>query len=291
MDPFPTLQDLLSALSLGAWTLLAVALGLFFYGYIADRVLFESGGLLRTEKLGRVDALVAALLGILFALSVLGAITSPASAPTDTLPSASSMVTGVVSSSLVLVVLVGGILGGLRARNIPLREIFGLDRQAPAAVLGYAVMSLALALPLIAGVELLSRLVLAANGFEDDSAQELVRFLAGTGSHAARYTVAGSAVLVAPVLEEFIFRGYLYGVVRRYVGIFAGVFFNAFLFAAIHTHLPSFGGLFALAVCLTLAYEWTGAIFVPITMHAMFNLLSVVQLLHGTASGASFHAH
>ncbi len=289
MDPFPTLQDLLSALSLGAWTLLAVALGLLFYGYIVDRVIFDSGGRLHTEKLGSIDAIVAALLGTLLAVSVLDAIRSPAGVSEDTLPSASRMVLGVVSSSVILAVLVGGILGGLSARRIPWREVFGLDQQGPAAVVGYAVMSLALALPLITCVGLLSRLLLAANGSEDDSAQELVRFLGESPSRMARYAVACSAVVVAPVLEEFIFRGYLYGVARRYAGITAGIFFNAFLFAAIHTHLPSFGGLFALAVCLTLAYEWTGSIFVPITMHALFNLISVVQLLHGSASGAAIH--
>ena len=72
---------------------------------------------------------------------------------------------------------------------------------------------------------------------------------------------------------------------RRYAGVTVGILFNAALFAAIHTHLPSFGPLFVLAVCLTLAYEWTGSIFVPITMHALFNSLSVVQLLHGGSNG------
>ena len=33
-----------------------------------------------------------------------------------------------------------------------------------------------------------------------------------------------------------------------------------------------------LAVCLALAYEWTGSIFVPMAMHALFNLLSVLVL-------------
>ena len=110
-----------------------------------------------------------------------------------------------------------------------------------------------------------------------------MRFLGASDSQTARYVVGISAVFVAPVLEEFIFRGYLYAVVRRYAGMTLGIIVNATLFAAIHTHLPSFGGLFALAVCLTLAYEWTGSIFVPITMHALFNAISVAQLLHGGA--------
>ncbi len=281
MDPFPSLQELLSALSLGAVTLAALALGLGFYGYVADYVVFEAQGRLRTEKLGSVDALAAALLTALFTLLVVAAIRSPDAAPDQAIPSAARMITGVVASTAILTMIVGGILGGLSARQIRWREVFGLDRQSPGAVVGYAVLLLALALPLISCSTVLSKLLLAAGGSEDDSSQELVRFLGANGSHSARLVVAVSAVVAAPILEESIFRGYLYGVVRRYAGVTTGILFNATLFAAIHTHLPSFGGLFVLAVCLTLAYEWTGSIFVPITMHALFNALSVVTLLHG----------
>ena len=43
----------------------------------------------------------------------------------------------------------------------------------------------------------------------------------------------------APISEEFIFRFFIYGVVRRYFGIAIGLVFNALLFAAAHNHLPS----------------------------------------------------
>ena len=47
------------------------------------------------------------------------------------------------------------------------------------------------------------------------------------------------------------------------------------LFAGVHVHLPSFGPLFVLGGCLTLAYEWSGSILVPMTMHALFNFFSL----------------
>ena len=111
--------------------------------------------------------------------------------------------------------------------------------------------------------------------------QEIVGFLAERRSGPARVVVVISAVLIAPVQEEFIFRGYLYGVMRRYVGPFVGVVGSALLFAGIHVNAASFGALFVLAVCLTLAYEWTGSIFVPMTMHALFNSLNIYNLLTG----------
>ena len=50
------------------------------------------------------------------------------------------------------------------------------------------------------------------------------------------------------------------------------------LFALVHVNLASLPALFYLALCLTLAYEWTGSLLVPITMHALFNTVSLVGL-------------
>jgi len=69
------------------------------------------------------------------------------------------------------------------------------------------------------------------------------------------------AVAVAPLVEEFIFRFFFYGVIKRYLGRSRSfLFLNALLFAAVHVHLPSFGPLFILGSCFTLAYEWSGSI-------------------------------
>ena len=86
------------------------------------------------------------------------------------------------------------------------------------------------------------------------------------------------AVAVAPATEEFLFRFFLYGVLRRYFGRFFGLFGNSLLFAAVHTHLPSFAPLFVLASCFTLAYEWSGSILVSMTMHSLFNSLTLIAL-------------
>jgi membrane protease YdiL (CAAX protease family) len=86
------------------------------------------------------------------------------------------------------------------------------------------------------------------------------------------------AVAVAPVAEEFIFRFFLYGVFKRYFGKLPGLVLNASLFAAVHTHLPSFAPLFVLGSCFTIAYEWSGSILVSMTMHALFNSLTLTLL-------------
>ena len=40
----------------------------------------------------------------------------------------------------------------------------------------------------------------------------------------------------------------------------------------------SLPALFVLALCLTIAYEWTGSLFVPIAMHAMFNSMNLLLM-------------
>ena len=48
------------------------------------------------------------------------------------------------------------------------------------------------------------------------------------------------AVALAPIAEEFIFRFFLYGVLKRYFGRGVGLVVNALLFAAVHAHLAFF---------------------------------------------------
>src|SRR2546423_1413609 len=80
----------------------------------------------------------------------------------------------------------------------------------------------------------------------------------------------------APAAEELVFRFFLYGVLKRYFGIIAGLVINALLFAAVHQHLPSFAPLLILWCCFTLAYEWTGSILVPMAMHALINSANLI---------------
>ena len=260
---------------------LLIAVPLLFYGSLASGIWFEDRGRVRVQGFGPYDALIAAGLVALFTFIIVGSAVEKPHGNPDDLPSATAMLVGLSLSTGVEFLIIAGIIGSLLLRHVSCRETFGLGGANFASVLLRAVLLLALALPLIYGVLTLSRLLLAGAGYEDSESQELVRFLAAPGAGFVRVVLAFSAVCVAPPVEEFIFRGFIYGVVRRYGGAFAGTLVNALLFAGVHQNAQSFGGLFVLAVCLTLAYEWTGSLFVPIAMHATFNLISVVSLLSG----------
>lgn len=114
---------------------------------------------------------------------------------------------------------------------------------------------------------------------ESDGSQEIVRYFLEHPDPRHRVAVILMAVIVAPVAEEIIFRGYFYGVIRRFGGRIPAVLTSSLLFAAIHVHLPSMLGLGLLAVILCLLYERTGSLWATMTMHAAFNATTIAALI------------
>jgi len=99
--------------------------------------------------------------------------------------------------------------------------------------------------------------------------------------------LAGVAtVLVAPLVEETFFRGFVFGGLRRY-GFFWAALASGLLFSAAHLSL---GGLIPLALVGMLfawSYSRTGSLWTPIYAHFIFNLVSFVALTAIVQSGGS----
>lgn len=130
------------------------------------------------------------------------------------------------------------------------------------------------AYPLIFVADLVTQRIIG----KPSTKQNIVELFSGSDTLQQRVVIIVLAVAIAPMVEEFIFRFFLYGVVRRYLGRFVGLISNAALFAAVHAHVPSAAPLFVLGACFTIAYEWSGSIVVAMTMHALFNSLTLVAL-------------
>jgi membrane protease YdiL (CAAX protease family) len=110
------------------------------------------------------------------------------------------------------------------------------------------------------------------------SKQSIVEFFSASRTIEQRIMIIVFAVAIAPIVEEFVFRFFIYGVLKRYFGWFAGVILSAALFAAAHAHFPSFVPLFVLGSCFAIAYEWSGSLLVSMTMHSLFNSLTLTAL-------------
>lgn len=98
-----------------------------------------------------------------------------------------------------------------------------------------------------------------------------------SGSSLLVLVLAGvSAVLLAPVMEEVVFRSLLFQSVRRKLGLSAAMVIQALVFAYIHFEIvgspPAVVGLVALALWLAGAFHRTGSLVVPVVAHATYNL-------------------
>ncbi len=113
-----------------------------------------------------------------------------------------------------------------------------------------------------------------------DGLQESVRLLMETQDPAIIVLMSLAAVVVAPVAEEVVFRGYLYPAAKRFCGGAGAVVFSSLVFAAAHGSAMALLPLFILAVVLCLLYEATGSIWAPVSVHFLFNGATVgIQLL------------
>jgi membrane protease YdiL (CAAX protease family) len=160
----------------------------------------------------------------------------------------------------------------IRGRNV--NSLAGFTKLAFWRNLVAGGVLLLAAYPLIVVADLLSQQVLGGSS----SRQGIVELFNESQTLKQRVLIIILAVIIAPMVEEFVFRFYLYGVIKRYAGRFAGVLTNSLLFAAVHAHIPSAAPLFALGLCFTIAYEWSGSILVSMTMHALFNSFTLTAL-------------
>ena len=115
-----------------------------------------------------------------------------------------------------------------------------------------------------------------------DDPQEIVKSFQSSGSLPVRILMGIAAAILAPLTEELMFRGLIYGVIKRYTDGWFGALVTSLLFATVHMHVGSFVPLFILAIALTAAYEYTGNLLVPMAMHAIFNTLMLGAMLTGT---------
>ena len=104
-----------------------------------------------------------------------------------------------------------------------------------------------------------------------DLRQEIVKVFAETSSRSLRIQIAVAAVLVAPIIEELLFRGLLYGLLRRHVRPGLAMVAVGVLFGAIHDSPAAFVPLSLLGVLMCYLYEKTGRLSVPIIAHLIFN--------------------
>lgn len=218
-----------------------------------------------TRTFGLPEAILAGALILFLVLSITASVSRP---------SVDLSARNLLANLLFTMFVVLFVVTFLQLRGFDLSSLAGFFKISFVRALGTGIILLLAAYPLIS----LSNNIAQRLFGSGSSKQNIVEFFSGSRTIEQRIMIIVFAVAIAPVVEEFLFRFFLYGVIKRYLGRSLGITANALLFAAAHAHFPSFVPLFVLGSCFTIAYEWSGSILVAMTMHSLFNSVTLTAL-------------
>lgn len=211
---------------------------------------------------------VTGIIGLLICLGIV--VASRLNSPREATP--------VILHSLALDLLgLAAIAGLVFRKGWSRQQAFGLQ-GTPAAHLKPALVFYLALMPFLFFASLVYQGLLTLNGIPP-SLQEIALLLSGDHPLWLRVTMILMAVAIAPIFEETLFRGILLPIVSRRFGLGAGIFITSLLFASIHFHLPSQVPLMVVAAGFSLAYVYSGALWVPILMHGLFNGVNLAMMM------------
>ncbi len=166
----------------------------------------------------------------------------------------------------------------LRSQGVTLHRAFGFGREETRVMVRRGILLFLVIVPLVWSTNYIWRETLLTLGISPDE-QDILKLVRRAKSPAVRAYFLFMAVVLAPVVEEGLFRGFIYPAVKRRAGIVRALVIVSVLFAVVHHNVGVFGPLVVLALLLGLAYEVTGNLIVPITIHSLFNLVNLVALI------------
>lgn len=208
--------------------------------------------------LGSFAAIIAASFPLLPVLIVLGI--------SDALAGIALLVVLLVQDGL----LVGAALLFASFKRRPRPWHFGVRATRLWPTVGWAALGLGLMLGFeLAYIELL--------GVDETNVEDV-----GEGNTIAAVAVALAVIVVAPVAEEFFFRGFFYRALRTRLPIWSAALIDGAVFGALHFQgtdtaiiLPIIT-VFGVGQCLV--YERTGSLFAVIAIHAAFNTFATLGI-------------
>jgi membrane protease YdiL (CAAX protease family) len=169
------------------------------------------------------------------------------------------------------------ILVFLKQHGANWRAAFGFRNTNLTKSLLLASGVLVIVLPIILELEQFSALFLQKIGWPLAD-QHAVELILNAKSPWLRGYLAFFAIVLAPVAEEFIFRGVLFPFVKQLGYPKLAWFGVSFLFALIHVNAPTLVPLFVLALVLTWLYQKTDCLLASITAHSLFNTANLIIL-------------
>jgi membrane protease YdiL (CAAX protease family) len=84
------------------------------------------------------------------------------------------------------------------------------------------------------------------------------------------------ALIAAPIFEEFIFRGLIFGGLRRSFGLWPAALASAAVFAIVHPPV-SMVPVFCMGVCAAYVYDRSRSLLAPMLTHAVYNAAALAM--------------
>ena len=183
--------------------------------------------------------------------------------------------------SNIIFLIVGAVIFALASfsRGRKPKHVFGLRKRSQKYIIIITMAGMFVAYIAVFIGSIISSFLLATGEPKKENLQEIVQTLMTNDDISLKIAIALSAIIFAPLIEEVIFRGYLYPVIKRFSHPIFSCVITSLLFAVIHSNLEGLIPLFLLAIVLTIFYEISKSIWVPILMHACFNGVNTISIL------------
>jgi CAAX protease family protein len=145
---------------------------------------------------------------------------------------------------------------------------FGVRRTRLWPTLGWALLGFVVVLGFELGY-------VALLGVDETNVDDL-----GQGNVLAAFLISVAVIVVAPIAEEFFFRGFFYRALRSRMSMWPAALIDGAVFGSLHFAGPDSAAIlpviavFGVTQCLI--YERTGSLFAVIAVHAAFNTIAMV---------------
>jgi uncharacterized protein len=198
----------------------------------------------------------------------------------------------VLAETLVFYALLVGVVEIIaRRRKVSQKDLglapFRAGRSLP-GVLGLIMTELGLMAILLATRAEYVQLV-RSFGFRPPSVEKQLLGLFGPGL-AGLALAFGVTVVLAPIVEELFFRGFVFGVLKERMPVWLAILLSALIFAVYHFSLWLVVPIVLLGIALAWLAHWQRSIWPAVACHGLNNLLAVLVVYWPAITAAWRHA-
>ncbi len=239
-----------------------------------------SNGML-AEKPWKLDAVAPLFLGVLATFCLGSLLAGLLGHFTPCWPKAQSDYWQIIISALFLEISALAWIGFfLRRHAIGWKDAFGLHESRGLKAAACGTLAAALFVPAAWGLQSLSEYVMNLAHLQPQEQMAIQELQDPSLTLAEKSLLGVIAVVLAPVVEEALFRGILYPALKQRGWPRLALWGSSALFAAVHGNMATFAPLLAFALVLVYLYETFQNLLAPVAAHSLFNAANFLALIY-----------